>query len=776
MKQLHYFYISLGVLLLSHGVLATDVPDMPMPIVEENTLVHTWLAKPVHESRLLCDMEDLSVWEHHGVGEIEITSRHAKTGKKSLKMTSKTFTDYPSKNGRPPGTCIALFKIDNENWSGFNRLSFWVYPDLPGFHVISMSAVLRNEGTFHVPDEYDRRGRTYFLLKNQQWNHIVWEITHLSRDRVTGVEFIYRMQGHEPGATDTVHYYIDTLELQKVTPEHYEGWNVAPGRIAYSHTGYPLHGSKIAMTSDDVSSEFTICDASTGAVVKQYPVRKVRTPLGEFHILDFSELNNTGTYILRAGQLKTKPFKVGRDIWKGTIWKTINCFYCLRCGMEIPGIHGRCHEDWLAEHNGKKITYNGGWHDAGDLSQGLRNTCEATYAMFLLAEQFRENDTPLANRLLEEAQWGLDWILKNRFGDGYRCNWGTMDFWTDNIIGTTDDMVAERVGNDAYHNFQAVTAESIAYRLLKKSNPYLAERSLKYALEDWQFAVGNLPPPNLQTYAIGVIASVELYLSTKQKTHADKAVELADVLLACQQQTQPDWDIPLKGFFYRTPAKRRIQHYSHLGENQLPIVALVMLCEAMPDHHKQPQWKKCVELYISYLKRTADYTAPYYTFPASIYSLDESKDAKFQEQVKNGIRLSANHYLRRFPVWFEFRGNYGVLLSQSRAMTAATRLLKDRDLWGLAQRQLLWVVGLNPFCQNTMYGEGHDFAPQYTATSGDIVGGLPVGIQASRNHDEPFWPADNCYNFKEIWVHPSSRWLGIMADLEATKRMDSLKE
>jgi hypothetical protein len=53
------------------------------------------------------------------------------------------------------------------------------------------------------------------------------------------------------------------------------------------------------------------------------------------------------------------------------------------------------------------------------------------------------------------------------------------------------------------------------------------------------------------------------------------------------------------------------------------------------------------------------------------------------------------------------------------------------------------------------------------AKSGDIVGGLPVGIQTSRNLDAPFWPSDNCYNFKEIWVHPSSRWLAILADMEA---------
>ena len=46
----------------------------------------------------------------------------------------------------------------------------------------------------------------------------------------------------------------------------------------------------------------------------------------------------------------------------------------------------------------------------------------------------------------------------------------------------------------------------------------------------------------------------------------------------------------------------------------------------------------------------------------------------------------------------------------------------------------------------------HGFSGSYTVTSGDIVGGLPVGVQTSRVQDERFWPADNCFNFKEIWI------------------------
>jgi len=98
-------------------------------------------------------------------------------------------------------------------------------------------------------------------------------------------------------------------------------------------------------------------------------------------------------------------------------------------------------------------------------------------------------------------------------------------------------------------------------------------------------------------------------------------------------------------------------------------------------------------------------------------------------------------------------------------LSAAARLRKDAALRDLCEKQLQWVLGRNPFCQSTMYGEGHDYAPQYTAMSGDMAGSLPVGIQTHFERDVPYWPADNCYNYKEVWVHPSSRWLSLMCDL-----------
>jgi hypothetical protein len=136
--------------------------------------------------------------------------------------------------------------------------------------------------------------------------------------------------------------------------------------------------------------------------------------------------------------------------------------------------------------------------------------------------------------------------------------------------------------------------------------------------------------------------------------------------------------------------------------------------------------------------------------------------------VLQGLPMGDGWYLRAFPVWFARRGNYGVLLSQAKALAAGSMLRRDPAGLELAQKQAEWIVGRNPFVQSTMYGEGYDWAQQYSVSSGDIVGALPVGMQSHGASDEPYWPSQNTYVFKEVWVHSTGRWIWLMQDLMAT--------
>jgi len=113
----------------------------------------------------------------------------------------------------------------------------------------------------------------------------------------------------------------------------------------------------------------------------------------------------------------------------------------------------------------------------------------------------------------------------------------------------------------------------------------------------------------------------------------------------------------------------------------------------------------------------------------------------------------------------DYRGNNGTVLSRTQALAKAAHLRGDLDLEQLAQRQLEWVIGRNPFSESTMWGEGYDFPPLYTPMSGDIVGGLPVGIQTRGESDVPYWPVQSTWTYKEIWQNPAARWMYLMRDL-----------
>jgi hypothetical protein len=518
-------------------------------------------------------------------------------------------------------------------------------------------------------------------------------------------------------------------------------------------------------------------------------VQTVKNRLGEFQVMDFSEVQRNGSYRIEAGGEVTRPFRIAPDVWRETILKALNFFYAERCGFAVPGVHGVCHRDWQSIHGDKRIVINGGWHDAGDLTQGMGNTGDIVYAMFGLAERLHAqgDDPELYNRVIEEARWGLEWVLKTSFGDGYRNAGSISSRRTDGIIGTFDD-VTSTARNDPFTNFLASAAEAIAARVLKDSDPRLAEYSLRMAQADWKFAVEGLAktaPSSKERFSgafdsngvvheiasEGVLASVELWHDTGDQNYADKAVELSHVIVDSQERKRQDWDTPMLGFFYTSPAKDRILHYVHRGRENAPILALTQLCEALPDHPDWMKWYSAVVLHSEYLKSIARNTEPYGVMPASIYKDDEYKDApesrreSFRKQVLNGLPLGKGYYLRLLAVWMDYRGEFGTILPQTEALGLASRLRGDLDSEQLSQKQLEWVIGRNPFSESMMYGEGYDFTPQYTPSSGDMVGSLPVGIQSRGDSDVPYWPVQNTWTYKEVWVHPVGRWIAVMRDL-----------
>ncbi len=776
----------------------------------EDSAGYRWLHKKVLDRRALDDMERTDRWSvfttsttgvvdarvpagaakvYQGVAQMTLTGERWRDGAHSIRLRTPTRLNEPAPaSGRGWGDSGLIRHFDGEDWSAFNRISFWVYPDCPGFYTVSLDLELHNDGTAKVPPPFGQEGLHTLVLRNHEWNQVVWEIGNVARDRVTSLNIAYGIRGSEPEAADSVSFDFDQLDLERVEEDYIEGWNVWPGRISYSHAGYPSGATKRAIASGLAAGDFELRNETTGRTVLRKRIETVATHLGRFQVMDFSEVRVPGSYTLVTGALSTRPFRIGPEAWRDSILKALNFFYAERCGAVIPGVHGVCHRDWQSVHGDRRIIMNGGWHDAGDLTQGLGNTGEAAYGMLSLAERLRErgDDPELLERLMEEGRWGLDWVLKTSFGDGYRASGSVSSRKTDGVLGTFDDVVAQ-ARNQPRDNFLAAAVEAVGYRVLKERDPILAAYCLKMAEADWRFGLAGLadakPTPSqwtgtfdsanvaIETASVGVIASLDLYRDTGDQRYAGQAVVLARTILDSQQRERPDWDVPLTGFFYTSPARDRLLHYCHRGREEGPILALAQLAEALPEHPDWMKWYSAVALHAEYLKETARYTEPYGVLPASIYKDDEyatvpeTRRESFRKQVLTGVPLGRGHYLRLFPAWMDYRGHFGSILPKAQALGRAAQLRGDPEAAQLAREQMEWIIGRNPFAQSAMWGEGFDFATLYTPCSGDMVGGLPVGIQTRGESDVPYWPVQSTWTYKEIWVHPPARWIWLAREI-----------
>ncbi len=768
-----------------------QAPRPLMPIDFTRSAEWGWLQKEVHARRTVDDMTDPARWTFSGTATLGRAAA-GPAGRAALRIDMRMFTTERAPTRSGMSSAYLRLPIAGEDWRGYNRLSLWVRPDYAGIAALPLQIVLHSQGAERVPDVYGREGTHYVTLEGNGWQRIVWEIEPLARDRVTAIEIGYWVNRMLAEPEHRVAFELGPLELERVDPDHHTGWSAAPGALAYSHSGYQPGRAKTALATGLAAGDFSVLrvdDQAFGALALHAPVRTVRTRLGEFQELDFSAVRDPGTYVLEAGGVRSEPFRIGADAWEPSIWKALNFLYGNRCGHPVPGVHGVDHLDWLAAHGDRRITMSGGWHDAGDLSQGIINTGETTYALFALAERLQERgaDPALVARVLEEARWGLDWVLRVRFPGGHRIGFGSHNYWSNNVVGDADDRIVE-AKNNPNANYIAAAAAGIAARVLRDTDPELARRALEVARDDWAHALVGVEGPStwhtpafaasrMELAGIGVTASLELFRATGERAFADTAASLARVIMASQQVEPVGRDFPLSGFFYTGPDRDTLFHQFHRAADQAPIVALAQLVEALPEHRDRERWRATIARHLAYQKRTATTTEPWGVLPAYVYRVGDERvvadsgdryggtKAAYREQVLQGMAMGDGWYLRAFPVWFSRRGNYGVLLSQAKALSTAGRLLGDSAAMELAERQAQWVVGRNPFAQSTMYGEGHRWAQQYSVSSGDLVGALPVGMQSRGVTDLPYWPSQNMYVYKEVWIHPVARWLWLVADL-----------
>ena len=736
----------------------TVLEHRPLPLEEERSYETARAAVPVLEETVLS-----------GRAILRFANRpdHRATGA----ADDPDYADY--------GQFTARVSLEGQDLSRFDRIVFDVKTACDddrivnlnmGYGAVSHFVHLRNGAT-----------RTCFL-----------DLTEPGRETARELFFTVTNRGPYRTTRDSSRFEVSKIRLQRLAdPAVDRGWR--PQGIVHSTAGYAAGAVKTAVVPFS-AGRFALVDAETGRVRYRGRVRPAESPLGSFGVIDFTPFGREGTWRIESEGRVATPFTIAARPWTDAEWKALNFIFCQRCGYAVPGIHGACHRDLFCVHDGQYVSYGGGWHDAGDLSQQTLQTGDVAFA--LLEAAVSTADPALSARLEEEARWGFSFLLRCRFGDGFRASSMGLLHWLDGEVGTMDDIVTVRKQDLAFDNFLYAGYEAYA-ALHLTDREGLASELARAAEEDFAFAEARFRERGFEPFrfimehsyntspsqymATVAWSAAQLFLLTGRDRYRETAAEAIRYTLSCQR-TEPLGD-GTRGFFYRDPSRRSIVHFIHQSREQVYMQALTLLCTAFPDHPDRGRWEEGIRLYGEYLKCLMRFTAPYGMVPSGVYARREDEDReafgrlhifapadaseRYRAQFREGVRLDGEHVVKRFPIWFSiFNGNNAVLLSQGKAAALCGHYLRDRELLQIGREQLYWLAGKNPFGQSMIHGAGWNYPSMNSFSCGEMTGEMPVGIRTYGDTDEPFWPRVNNACYKEAWVTVAGKFLSLVPEYQ----------
>lgn len=205
--------------------------------------------------------------------------------------------------------------------------------------------------------------------------------------------------------------------------------------IRVNQLGYLTDDVKVAVwvsnqpgliTSFQVINELTGKPVYTGKLVEQTGKQLAFATSAR---LNFSSVSQPGTYFIQAGEAVSPAFRISNDVYAGTADVPLKYMRQQRCGYN-PFLKDSCHRadgrivcSPEGKRDGEYVDVRGGWHDASDYLQYVATSANAVYQMLFAYSRYPDafGDEQDANGeagangipdILDEAKWGLDWLVR----------------------------------------------------------------------------------------------------------------------------------------------------------------------------------------------------------------------------------------------------------------------------------------------------------------------------------------------------------------------------
>lgn len=308
------------------------------------------------------------------------------------------------------------------------------------------------------------------------------------------------------------------------------------GVIRINQLGYLPPSVKVAVFFSDGETppaQFQVYETLTGKLIFEGQTKEADASVWGMKSacrLDFSSLQRPGGYWIKAGNAVSPSFRIADDVYDGTADFVLRYMRQQRCGFN-PFLNDSCHvhDGIIVDHptrSGEQIDVTGGWHDASDYLQYTTTSANAVYQMLFayrhnpaaFGDHYDASGRPGANAIpdiLDEARWGLDWLLKmnpapnemyNQIADD-RDHQGLRLPNNDNasyglgkarpvyfVTGKPQGLGKHKNRSTGVASTAAKFASSfaLAAEVFSETDPDFAARLQNKSLEAWQFAKSDL--------------------------------------------------------------------------------------------------------------------------------------------------------------------------------------------------------------------------------------------------------------------------------------------
>jgi hypothetical protein len=220
------------------------------------------------------------------------------------------------------------------------------------------------------------------------------------------------------------------------------------------------------------------------------------------------------------------------------------------------------------------------------------------------------------------------------------------------------------------------------------------------------------------------------------------------------------------GFFWQQFDPRgpsSYEPYRDIWRGCWPLIGLCDLLEAFPDHPRAPAWRESIRLFCEpYLQTLAGRNA-FGIVPYGLYRSDPGGGRALK-------RFWFRYFFEENPGWYV--GNNSNLASTGVGLLKAARLLNRPDWLALAQRQLDWILGSNPFNASTVMGAGynnpqHMFGAEYLPATPFLPGAVLNGITGDALDVPQLRPGS--YQECEYWTPMVGFTMWLLAELERAR-------